>query len=72
MESKSYGFKSKKGNVASVTLVGDKNPDKKTLDALSTLVDLAFDKTTPLQTYPCHNCQGCGCTTCGGAGTLTY
>jgi len=21
--------------------------------------------------YPCNNCQGCGCTTCGGSGFLT-
>lgn len=24
------------------------------------------------ETVPCPNCQGCGCTTCGGYGTLTY
>lgn len=29
-------------------------------------------KTVPFQRYDCPNCQGCGCTTCGGAGYLEY
>lgn len=70
---KSYGFKSKNGNMASVTFTGGKKPDKKTLEALSTMVDLAFTKLKEKpKTYPCPNCQGCGCTTCGGFGSLTY
>lgn len=68
---KSYGFKSKGGNVASVTFEGNKKPDKKTLEALSTLVDLAFNHVAKPKTYPCPNCQGCGCTTCGGFGYIT-
>jgi len=67
---KSFGMKTKKGNVASVTITG-KKPSKKSLEALEKLIDLAAEKPI-LQTYPCQNCQGCGCTTCGGAGTLTY
>lgn len=72
MNKRSFGFKSKSGNVASVTFEGKGKPSKKQLEALSTLVDLAFNKTSKPKTYPCNNCQGCGCPTCGGSGTLTY
>ena len=33
---------------------------------------LAADKANEPTTYPCPNCQGCGCPTCNGYGTLTY
>lgn len=39
---KSYWMKSKGGNVASVTFNGSKKPSKKVLEALSTMIDLAF------------------------------
>lgn len=39
---KSYWMKSKEGNVASVTFEGSKKPSKKTVEALSTMIDLAF------------------------------
>jgi len=35
-------MKSKDGNVASVTFEGSKKPSKKTVEALSTMIDLAF------------------------------
>lgn len=35
-------MKSKGGNVASVTFDGSKKPSQKTLEALSTMIDLAF------------------------------
>ena len=41
---KSYWMKSKEGNIASVTFEGSKKPSKKTVKALSTLIDLAFKK----------------------------
>lgn len=37
-------MKSKGGNVASVTFEGSKKPPKKVLEALSTMIDLAFKK----------------------------
>lgn len=69
---KSYWMKSKGGNVASVTFEGSKKPSKKVVEALSTMIDLAVNHVPKPETYPCPNCQGCGCTTCGGFGTLTY
>jgi hypothetical protein len=41
---KSYWMKSKEGNVASVTFEGSRKPSKKTVEALSTMIDLAFHK----------------------------
>lgn len=39
---KSYWLKSKDGNIASVTFEGKKKPTKKVVEALSTMIDLAF------------------------------
>jgi len=65
-------MKSKGGNVASVTIEGNGKPSEKQLEALSTMIDLAFEKLKKEpKTYPCPNCQGCGCTTCGGFGYIT-
>lgn len=47
MNKKSYGFKSKNGNVASVTFEGNKKPSEKTLEALSTMIDLAYTNLKP-------------------------
>ncbi len=40
---KSYFVKSNKGNIASVTFEGSKKPSKKTVEALKTIIDLAFN-----------------------------
>ena len=49
---KSYGIKTKKGNVASVTFENDKKPSKKVIKALSHLVDIAFNELSKKQKFP--------------------
>jgi len=49
-KTKSFYLKSKGGNIASVTIEGTKPPSKKMQKALSTLVDLAFEKLKTLPT----------------------
>ena len=44
MKSKSYWLKSEKGNIASVTFSDNKKPSKETVKALSSMVDIAFNK----------------------------
>jgi len=42
LNKKSYLIKTKAGNIASATFEGSKKPSKKTVEALSTMIDLAF------------------------------
>jgi len=64
---KSYGLKTKEGNIASVTFDGKRKPSKKVIESISTMVDLAAKM--PVEKHvPCNNCQGGGCSVCNGFG----
>lgn len=58
MKTKRYAFKSKNGHVASVTVNGGRRPNKKVQEALSTLVDLAYDELEkqPPKAKPMERC----------------